>query len=1131
MAVDAQGIGESWSADVKTEVVGGESPGNSFGNCVGVTTDPADGSGAQSEQVCNTVNVIDERAIPRLSKSQDPSGQLLPGVVIDYELTLTNDAVAHLDLPNPMIADLLPPQLEYVAGSAAFDAGASSTAIAPAITVTENFSGSQTLIRWDWDGASAYSLPPGEKLVVTLQAKVPDGTPPGVYTNAAVLADYDQPLDPDGSSGPANILLCKDGDQAYVDEYDLDGDGNKTETSCQGPRNFEVGISLEMVSEKLVRGELDCENLNGPSCEAADFNKLGLTVPGGDVDWKLRLSNDSNVSLDRITVVDILPIPGDTGVVAPGARGSKWRPYLAGPVVGPTATLSGTTPVPFTVFYSTSSIPCRTDLVAAGPAGCEDPEWTTILPADPTTVRSFKVDFCTYDAGGNIVSCLELPRSDGLEIVFPMVAPNEDPNDPYTDISCNTPANDSFDPDAVGKENCQIAWNSFGYTAYEAGGAADALKLLPSEPLRVGVRAGTDEVNSALGDFVWLDIAGQQADGIQQPEEPGINGVRVELWDPGPDGDPNTGDDIPVDLNNDDQVDFRLTSDNESGNPGYYLFGELPADDYYLRFYPPGGFTPPPGTPNVGDYGSSPTDATGAPSDAVDSDGQPDSSNLYLYTETITLPANTDDLSWDQGLWLPTDYGDAPNGDTLVGYPVQASHMITPALAARHIISSGIQIGATVDGELDGQPDPLAHGDDNATSDDEDGVTFQKYVGTAEKPSAVLVIGEATTIDVLVSIPDDPTTTETEEGNLSAWLDFNGDGIWQPGEQIADDLKASGANQTISVPVAADAFTGATSGVTYVRFRWSSQENLEPGGIALDGEVEDYAVQLIPAPDKSITATSEGHTDNGTDSNPDLTIGEIVRYRMVVALPEGAMNNITITDTLPVGLAYLPTPPETVNLALVSNVSMTTTGLAGAEVIAGTVNTVPTYDFSAGVTPNQGDGNDPVFNLGNITNNDSDDDLEYAIIEFNALVENVLADQDPGTRDNTFTVSWDDTANNPAFSATSDTVTIDIVEPVMEVEKSLDTPLPSPLGPGATVRYFITFTHASGSNADAFDVVLSDEIPAGLGNISVANVTSTNLVTAPTTADVIILSNTVTVSTAAGVAKPVERPDQRYCDG
>jgi hypothetical protein len=84
---------------------------------------------------------------------------------------------------------------------------------------------------------------------------------------------------------------------------------------------------------------------------------------------------------------------------------------------------------------------------------------------------------------------------------------------------------------------------------------------------------------AALGNYVWFD-----ADGDGQQNESllaGVNGVEVTLYD--------ADDDQPV-----AGVDPVFTADDANGNPGFYLFENLAAGDYYVVFTLPAsasGFT------------------------------------------------------------------------------------------------------------------------------------------------------------------------------------------------------------------------------------------------------------------------------------------------------------------------------------------------------------------------------------------------------------------------------------------------------------------------------------------------------------------------------------------------------------
>ena len=152
------------------------------------------------------------------------------------------------------------------------------------------------------------------------------------------------------------------------------------------------------------------------------------------------------------------------------------------------------------------------------------------------------------------------------------------------------------------------------------------------------------------------------------------------------------------------------------------------------------------------------------------------------------------------------DFGDAP--DT---YGTLAA-----SDGARHLIG-GLNLGATVDWEDDGQPSSDGLGDGT----DEDGVFFIDP----------FVAGETTYFAV---------TTKPGGGELDFFVDFNGSGIFGDDSNEIFSTTLSGNTEIIGVDVPADAVIGTT----FARFRLSSAGGLGPIGAALDGEVEDYSVQV-----------------------------------------------------------------------------------------------------------------------------------------------------------------------------------------------------------------------------------------------------------------------------------------------
>ncbi len=193
---------------------------------------------------------------------------------------------------------------------------------------------------------------------------------------------------------------------------------------------------------------------------------------------------------------------------------------------------------------------------------------------------------------------------------------------------------------------------------------------------------------------------------------------------------------------------------------------------------------------------------------------------------------------------LHLDFGDAPDGEGEdAGYPT-----LLEDNGARHVIVEEYMLGATIDGEPNGQPDFAAAGDGS----DEDGVSF----------TTSLTQGATAGVTVVTSLPDGEGE---DDGYLEAWVDFNQDGDWDDeGEHVIDNLSLTSGTHALTFSVPA----GAVLGETYARFRWSSIGGIEESGLdvtgyAPNGEVEDYLV-TITAP---VTETTSDDEDEGPVSD------------------------------------------------------------------------------------------------------------------------------------------------------------------------------------------------------------------------------------------------------------------------
>lgn len=161
-----------------------------------------------------------------------------------------------------------------------------------------------------------------------------------------------------------------------------------------------------------------------------------------------------------------------------------------------------------------------------------------------------------------------------------------------------------------------------------------------------------------------------------------------------------------------------------------------------------------------------------------------------------------------------SDFGDAPAGyGTLLADD-----------GPRHAAIAGFSLGASVDGEPDGQPSAAADGD----GADEDGVSF-----------AAPTLDACATTSINVSLNN---TAALATPRLDAWIDFNRDGDWSDaGDRIATGLALVAGSNPLSVAVPCDVTSHAT---TYARLSLSSAGAASAQGAAINGEVEDYTLAL-----------------------------------------------------------------------------------------------------------------------------------------------------------------------------------------------------------------------------------------------------------------------------------------------
>jgi hypothetical protein len=206
------------------------------------------------------------------------------------------------------------------------------------------------------------------------------------------------------------------------------------------------------------------------------------------------------------------------------------------------------------------------------------------------------------------------------------------------------------------------------------------------------------------------------------------------------------------------------------------------------------------------------------------------------------------------------DYGDAPD-------PSYSSKKTSNG--PRHLIVDGFHLGASVSADSDSPTN---------NSDSDDGVTVNRLVQGFSSQITVTAAG----------------ITAGRPGYLSAWIDYDRDGVFEDAERITNtgnDTLVNGSN-TLNFTVPGS----ARGGTTYARFRYSSTRSLSPVGEAADGEVEDHQFTIIANP--------YSNQSNNFDVNADGSVSPIDVLQIINFLGRSGSSSVQLTYP-----ANRPVPP------------------------------------------------------------------------------------------------------------------------------------------------------------------------------------------------------------------------------
>ncbi|MCK5915524.1 MAG: DUF11 domain-containing protein, partial [Deltaproteobacteria bacterium] len=183
--------------------------------------------------------------------------------------------------------------------------------------------------------------------------------------------------------------------------------------------------------------------------------------------------------------------------------------------------------------------------------------------------------------------------------------------------------------------------------------------------------------------------------------------------------------------------------------------------------------------------------------------------------------------------------------------------------------------------------------------------------------------------------------------------------------------------------------------------------------------------------------------------NDHFTIGEEFAYNLRTWVIEGVSPDVEVHDDIPVGLTLQSHQISTPGIGIISFSD-------------------PGYNTPSGNVE---------FNFGDVTNAvNADPTDDHFDVELTVKVDNIAANQDGATITNNAFVRW-----SAGPDENSQNVDISIIEPLLEVSKTV---FPTIQTRGDLVTYTVIAQHATGSTSDAFDLVISDTLPAGLTFIS-----------------------------------------------
>ncbi|MFN8190521.1 MAG: DUF5979 domain-containing protein [Nocardioidaceae bacterium] len=404
------------------------------------------------------------------------------GDTVPFTLTLRNVGTGTLTLTE--LRDVLPPELVFTGTSDPTYTADPDGTLSTDVTVSSNPNGSVLTFTWPDDGRV---MRPGETFVIDLPLELQPGLSAGQTATNVITAETAEELSRCTNTQPGG---------STTDDWADD-------PSTCGTSDF-VGIvnGPNLFTVKGVRGALDPTPYGGaynPANPATVCAPTLTATPGATVasdgrfyrapcvahslltgvdDWVLHVANAGTVDVDRMIIVDQLPVSGDRQLISGNSRGSQYRPQI----------------VPGSFQLTMPSSTQAVIEVTSSPDVCVG-TWANLQNQPPCEQNGEAWATATADTDWSAVS--------GIRVTFDFaptsgraLTPGQLIDVNYSTRNVPRTAGDPSGASTTVPGSDQLAWNQFGVKYHNAGADQDS-KIAPN---RVGVhlRFGSIQVEKAV---------------------------------------------------------------------------------------------------------------------------------------------------------------------------------------------------------------------------------------------------------------------------------------------------------------------------------------------------------------------------------------------------------------------------------------------------------------------------------------------------------------------------------------------------------------------------------------------------------------------------------------------------------